>query len=137
MSKTPTSKKSWLKISQNFEERWNIPSGIGADDGTHIFTEQSSSVQDATIEIAKAQVVSMCLQWAGLNTISCMCLLELMVETQKAEFLVDGLYLKTAFDEDVSDIPNPVELPSRNKKSIVCTGDSAFPISTYTMKPFL
>lgn len=66
-----------------------------------------------------------------------MCLLELMVETQKAEFLVDGLYLKTAFDEDVSDIPNPVELPSRNKKTIVCTGDSAFPISTYTMKPFL
>ena len=33
---TPSSQKDWLAISQQFEDRWNIPHILGALDGKHI-----------------------------------------------------------------------------------------------------
>ena len=41
--KVPSSQEEWLRISQQFEERWNFPHALGAIDGKHIKIQQSKN----------------------------------------------------------------------------------------------
>ena len=45
--------------------------------------------------------------------------------------------LKKALEENLLNIPEPKQLPDRIVKTpYVCTGDDAFPLSHYMMKPY-
>ncbi|CAH2008048.1 unnamed protein product [Acanthoscelides obtectus] len=37
--KIPTSEERWLKIVEEFEEKWNFPHAIGAMDGKHVMIQ--------------------------------------------------------------------------------------------------
>lgn len=38
----PTNEESWLRIADEFEEKWNFPHCIGAIDGKHVVIQVSS-----------------------------------------------------------------------------------------------
>ena len=133
---TPRSKARWLEIANKFEERWNFPNGFDAVGGKHIVIEQPFKSG------------SHCRNYNGTDSI-----IQIAMVGPEYEFLyVDvgingrnsdgGIWsrcpLKNALEKNALNIPEPRALPGRlNKTPYVCTGDDAFPLSLYMMKPFL
>jgi hypothetical protein len=132
---TPRSKEKWLEISQKFEERWNFPNGLGAIDGKHIVMEQPFNSG------------SHYRNYKGTDSIILMAMVGPEYEFLYVDVGINGRNsdggiwsrcpLKDALERNILDIPDPTVLPGRlNKVPYVCTGDDAFPLSTYMMKPF-
>ena len=72
---TPTTNKEWLKILQNFKERWNFRNDIGAVNGKHIVLRQRKNC-GSCYQNYKWNTAFIYLLWLALNMNSCLLMLE-------------------------------------------------------------
>ena len=132
---TPTTTAKWLEISQKFLLRWNFPNGIGAIDGKHIVIEQPSNSG------------SHYRNYKGTDSVILMGMIGPEYEFLYADVGINGrnsdggiwanCSLKIALESNAINVPDPEPLPHRSKiMPFVCTGDDAFPLSKYMMKPY-
>lgn len=127
---TPNTEDAWLNISKKFLLRWNF----GAIDGKHIVIEQPSHSG------------SHYRNYKGTDSIVLMGMIG-----QEYEFLFvdvgincrnsDGgtwgnCALKFALESNRTNLPASTPLPHHLMIPYVCTGDDAFPLSKYMMKPY-
>ena len=134
-SKTPNSTGEWVKISRKFKEHWNVSNGLGGVDGKHIVSQQPKSFG------------SNYRNYKGTDSI----ILLAMVGPEYGFLFVDvGMNgrksdggnwsqsrLKNGLEKITLNLPDPTPLPGRNYPlPYVCTGDDAFPLTVYMMKPY-
>ena len=135
--KTPKTKEEWEEVSSNFASRWNFPNGIGAIDGKRIIVQQpknSGSLfydykgHNSVILLAVFGPNYECL-WASVGT-----------NGRSSDAAIwQNSDLKEALQSPGNplNLPPPKELPGREKKvPYVLTGDDAFALTRYLMKPF-
>lgn len=134
---TPNQEYKWKKIAEQFHSRWNIPNNFGAIDGKRI------------VILKPAHSGSHFHDYKGNETI-----IALVVAGPEYECLYtdvgtngrnpDGhawsrCSLKKALDnpDNPLNIPADEPLPGRvNAVPFVLTGDEAFPLSKYMLKPY-
>ena len=132
---TPSSKEEWDEISDKFNERWNFPNGIGALDGKHIVMQQPWNSG------------SRYRNYKGTDSLVLMALVGpeyefLFVEVGANGRNSDGgiwdkCALKQAIEKGTLNLPDKKQLPGRDSKlPYVITGDDAFPLKSYLMKPY-
>ena len=134
-SKTPNTTSEWVKISRKFKEHWNVSNGLGGVDGKYILSQQSKSSG------------SHYRNYKGTDSI----ILLAMVGPEYGFLFVDvGMNgrnsdggnwsqsrLKNGLEKITLNLPDPTPLPGRNYPlPYVCTGDDAFPLTAYMMKPY-
>lgn len=133
--KTPKTSDEWLKISKKFKERWNFPNGIGGVDGKHIVLQQPRNSG------------SHYRNYKGTDSIILLAMVGPEYEFLFADVGMNGRNsdggnwsqscLKRGLEENTLNLPNATPLPGRsNPVPFVCTGDDAFPLSVYMMKPY-
>lgn len=133
--KTPTSENEWIEISEKFGERWNFPNGIGALDGKHIVMQQPDKSG------------SHYRNYKGTDSIVLMAMVGPEYEFLYAEVGANGRNsdggiwdqskLKEMLEKESLNLPVPRPLPGRNANvPFVVTGDDAFPLKKYLMKPY-
>ena len=133
--KTPKTEAEWTEIAHKFNERWNFPNGSGALDGKHIVIQQPHNSG------------SRHRNYKGSDSVVLLALVGPEYEFLYAEAGVNGrnsdggiwdqCKLKKALENGTLNIPCPQNLPGRaNDVPFVITGDDAFPLKTYLMKPY-
>ena len=131
---TPKTTEQWLEIGENFYQRCDFPNGLGAMDGKHIVTEQPFNSG------------SHHRNYKGIDSIILLAMIGPEYEFPFVDVGVNGrnsdggvwskCALKDALGKNTLNIPRPTNLPGRKDLiSYICTGDDAFPFSTYMMKP--
>ncbi|XP_039763349.1 protein ALP1-like [Pararge aegeria] len=133
--KVPTTANAWLKISKEFEDRWNFPHCIGALDGKHVLLQ--APIKSGTEFYNYKQhfsIVLFALVDADYNF--------LFVDVGCQGRISDGGVFKDTqlydkIENRTLDLPESRPLSDRN----VCIpyfflGDSAFALSEYLMKPY-
>ena len=124
-----------MEISRKFEERWNFPNGLGAVDGKHIVMQQPWKSG------------SHYRNYKGTDSIILMAMVGPEYEFLFAVVGINGrnsdggiwakCSLKKALESNALNIPDPTPLPGKNiDVPFVCTGDDAFPLAKYMMKPY-
>ncbi|XP_057290913.1 uncharacterized protein LOC130613611 [Hydractinia symbiolongicarpus] len=132
---TPKTQGEWLDISRKFNERWNFPNGLGALDGKHIVIQQPPNSG------------SHYRNYKGTDSVVLMALVGPEYEFLYVEVGANGrnsdggiwdqCNLKKALDSGSLNLPEVCNLPGRNNKvPYVITGDDAFPLKNYLMKPY-
>ena len=134
-SKTPNTTSEWVKISRKFKEHWNVSNGLGGVDGKHILSQQPKSSG------------SHYRNYKGTDSI----ILLAMVGPEYGFLFVDvGMNgrnsdggnwsqsrLKNGLEKNTLNLSDSTALPGRNYPlPYVCTGDDAFPLTAYMMKPY-
>ena len=66
MPKVPQTEEEWIRISEEFEEKWNFPNCLGALDGKHIQINDLL-IRDIIISIIKVRLVLCCLHLSMLT----------------------------------------------------------------------
>lgn len=133
--KTPQSKEEWMEIAEKFERRWNFPNGLGAVDGKHIVIQQPRKSG------------SHYRNYKGSDSIILMGMIGPEYEFLFADVGMNGRNsdggnwsqspLKLALESNAINLPDARPLPGRqNAVPFVCTGDDAFPLSSFMMKPY-
>lgn len=135
--KTPSSTNEWLAIASRFEYCWNFPNGIGAIDGKRIIIQQPCNSgshyydykgHNSIILMAVFGADYQCL-WADVGT-----------NGRAADGTVwQKSILKNSFSSEgnVLNLPPPRALPGRTRQlPYVLTGDDAFGLTKYLMKPY-
>lgn len=133
--KTPKSEAEWHEISRKFEERWNFPNGIGAIDGKHIVMQQPGDSG------------SHYRNYKGSDSIVLLAMVGPEYEFLYVEVGANGrnsdggiwdqCKLKKSLEDGTLNLPPPKSLSGRNMKiPFVITGDDAFPLKNYLMKPY-
>lgn len=133
--KTPKSEAEWIEIAKKFNQRWNFPNGIGAIDGKHIVMQQPDNSG------------SHYRNYKGTDSIVLMAMIGPEYEFLYVEVGVNGRNsdggiwdqcgLKKALEKGSLNLPPPKNLPGRSLKlPYVVTGDDAFPLKSYLMKPY-
>lgn len=132
---TPKTENEWVKISEKFNARWNFPNGIGALDGKHIVMQQP--------KLSGSHYRN----YKGSDSIVLMALVGPEYEFLYAEIGSNGRnsdggiwdqgQLKKSIEDGSLNLPTPKALPGRDTKvPFVITGDDAFPLKNYLMKPY-
>lgn len=133
--KTPKTTEEWMEIAKKFQQRWNFPHGLGGVDGKHIIIQQPKNSG------------SHYRNYKGSDSIILMGMIGPEYEFLFADVGMNGRNsdggnwsqspLKLALESGALNLPEPSELPGRLRKvPYVCTGDDAFPLSTFMMKPY-
>ena len=133
--KTPNTADEWLVISEKFRERWNFPNGLGGVDGKHIVIEQPKNSG------------SHYRNYKGTDSIILLAMVGPEYEFLFADVGMNGRNsdggnwsnspLKSSLEKNTLNIPSAKPLPGRDQPiPYVCTGDDAFPLSAYMMKPY-
>ena len=131
--KTPKTTEEWMEIAEKFYVRWNFPNGLGGVDGKHIVLQQPKNSG------------SHYRNYKGSDSIILMGMVGPEYEFLFADVGMNGRNsdggswsqspLKLALESGALNLPEPTPLPGRPKKvPYVCTGDDAFPLSTFMMK---
>jgi len=132
---TPNSKEKWMEIAKKFHQHWNFPNGLGGVDGKHIVLQQPTNSG------------SHYRNYKGSHSIILMAMIGPEHKFLFADVGMNGRNsdvgnwsqspLKLALDSGLLNLPNPQPLPSRqNVVPFVCTGDDAFLLSSFMMKPY-
>ena len=132
---TPKSEESWIEIADKFNERWNFPNGLGAIDGKHIVIRQPGKSG------------SHYRNYKGTDSIVLMAMVGPEYEFLYVEVGANGRNsdggiwdrcdLKKAIEKETLNLPAPRVLPNGDcKLPFVITGDDAFPLKPYLMKPY-
>lgn len=132
----PCTEDEWLKISTDFEKKWNFPHAIGALDGKHI-SIQAPPNEGSYYYNYKGfhSIVLLALVDANYNFIyiDCGC---------NGRISDGGVYKNSSLYKAINvnhslKIPEPTPLPGRNKKIPYCIiGDDAFALNHNLMKPY-
>ena len=132
---SPKTEAEWTTISEKFNARWNFPNGIGALDGKHIVMQQPNLSG------------SHYRNYKGTDSIVLMALVGPEYEFLYVEIGSNGRnsdggiwdqgQLKKSIEDGSLNLPSPKALPGRETKiPFVITGDDAFPLKNYLMKPY-
>lgn len=132
---TPTTEDEWLKISQQFNEKWNFPNCLGALDGKHVHIK------------APKHSGSLFYNYKGMHSIVLMALADadykfLYINIGSIGRISDGdafntCSLATKLENNSLNIPKPRPLAGRNKAiPFVIVADDAFAMKPYIMKPY-
>lgn len=133
--KTPTTEEEWIALARAFEGRWNFPNGVGAIDGKRIILQQPFNAGSHYFDYKSNNSVILlaifgpkyeCL-WADIGT--------------NGRAPDGGIWqrcnMKRSFETNDLCLPPPNPLPGRKRPMpYVLTGDDAFPLTTYLMKPY-
>ena len=135
--KIPNTASEWEAIAERFKRRWNFPNGLGALDGKRIIIQQPNNSgshfydykgHNSIILLAAFGPDYECL-WANVGA-----------NGRASDATVWGTSdLKAALGSiaNPTQLPSPKPLPGRTKPvPYVLTGDDAFSLSRYMMKPF-
>lgn len=135
--KIPNTASEWETIAERFRCRWNFPNGLGALDGKRIIIQQPNNSgshfydykgNNSVILLAVFGPDYECL-WANVGA-----------NGRSSDATVWGQSdLKAALGTVINptQLPPPTPLPGRTKAvPYVLTGDDAFSLSSYLMKPF-
>lgn len=135
--KVPKTREEWLGLANKFETHWNFPNGIGAVDGKRINIQQPWNSGSHFYD------------YKGNNSIILLAAVGPEYEILWADVGTNGRAsdgtvwhksdLKQALTsaENPLNIPDATPLPGRRKNMpYVFTGDDAFALSTYMMKPY-
>ena len=135
--KLPSTPEGWLHLASLFEKRWNFPNGIGAIDGKRINIQQPGNSGSHYYD------------YKGHNSLILLAAVGPQYEILWADVGANGRVsdgtvlqkcaLKNALtaENNPLNIPQPRPLPGRRKPvPFVFTGDDAFALTTYMMKPY-
>lgn len=131
----PNTAEEWLKISKEFEEKWNMPNVIGALDGKHI-TIRAPANQGSAFYNYKGQhsIVLLALVDANYNFLY----INVGVNGRISD---GGVYwesdLSKAIKRNMLNLPKDKPLPGRNLPvPHVIVADGAFPLTRHILKPY-
>ncbi len=133
--KTPKTTEECKEIAVKFYCRWNFPNGLGGVDGKHIVLQQPKNVG---------------LNYRNYKGSDSIILTGMIGPEYEFLFTDVGMNgrnsdggnwsqspLKLALESGTLNLLDPTPLPVRLKRvPYVCTGDDAFPLSTFMMKPY-
>ena len=135
--KTPSSEEEWLQVSEMFESRWNFPNGLGAIDGKRIVIQQPPNSGSHYFD------------YEGNNSLILLTLVGPTYEIHWADVGCNGrasdgtIWNKSDLKNHLSSaenglhVPPPAPLPGRELVVLyVITGDDAFGLKTFLMKPY-
>ena len=134
--KVPSTQKEWKEVAQRFEFKWNFPNCVGAIDGKHVVMQ------------APARAGSTFFNYKGSHSIVLMAVANsdyefIMVDIGEAGRQSDGGvfangHIGYAMNNDLLGLPAPRQIsPSLEMHfPYVFTGDEAFPLKTYLIKPY-
>lgn len=136
MLQIPNSEEEWLKVAQEFEEKWNFPHAIGAMDGKHVMLQ--APVQSGTeyynykhfFSIVLLAIVDADYNFRYVD-VGCQGRI-----SDGGVFKNTSLYKK--LEEKTLKIPRPsiLQVPYALEIPYVLLADKAFALNEYTMKPF-
>lgn len=131
----PESEDDWLKIAQQYEEKWNFPHCLGAIDGKHVQLQAPINSGSNFINYKSTfSIVLLALVDADYNflyaDVGC-----------QGRISDGGVFRNTSLfqklEQDTLNIPHPNNLPGRNKPTpYVFVGDEAFALRSNLMKPY-
>ena len=134
--KAPSTQQEWKEIAQMFEFKWNFPNCVGAIDGKHVVMQ------------APPRAGSTFFNYKGTHSIVLMAVVNsdyefTIVDIGEAGRQSDGGvfangHIGYAMNNDLLNLPPPRQIsPNSNKRyPYVFTGDEAFPLKTYLVKPY-
>ena len=133
--KTPNTTEEWINIAEKFYYRWNFPNGVGGVDGKHIVLQQPKNSG------------SHYRNYKGSDSIILMGMIGPEYEFLFVDVGMNGRNsdggnwsqspLKSALVSGSLNLPDPTPLPGRSRPvPYVCTGDDAFSLSSFMMKPY-
>ena len=123
--KTPNNTDEWVKISRKFKENWDFPNGLGGVDGKYIVLQQPKSSG------------SHYRNYKGTDSIILLAMVGPEYEFLFVDIGMNGRNPDGGNWNKTLNLPDPTPLPGRNYLlPYVCTGDDAFPLTAYMMKPY-
>ena len=135
--RTPDTQEEWKDISEKFASKWHFPNGIGAIDGKRIVIQQPANSgshyydykgNNSIILLAVFGPDYECL-WASVGTNG--------RSSDAAIWQKADLKVALQNPDNPLQLPNPKALPGRKMKvPYVLTGDDAFSLTRFLMKPF-
>ncbi|XP_060877917.1 putative nuclease HARBI1 [Metopolophium dirhodum] len=133
--KMPTETNEWLKISADYEEKWNFPHCLGALDGKHILLQAPiNSGSEFFNYKGHFSIVLMALVDANYSFI--------YINAGCQGRISDGGVFKNTdlwkrLENKSLNLPEPISLPGRdNPVPYVIVADDAFSLSENVMKPY-
>ena len=135
--KVPSTEREWQILADKFESRWNFPHGIGAIDGKRVIIQQppnsgshfydykgNNSIVLLTVFGPDYQCI-----WASAGTNG--------RSPDSAIWQNCDLKMALSSADNPLNLPKPKPLPGRSMPvPYVLTGDDAFALTRYLMKPF-
>ena len=135
--RTPNKKEEWEDIASKFAAKWNFPNGIGAIDGKRILIQQPANSgshfydykgHNSIILLAVFGPDYECL-WASVGSNG--------RSSDAAIWQNADIKVSLQSADNPLQLPSPRPLPGREKTvPYVLTGDDAFPLTRYLMKPY-
>eukprot|EP00794_Sanderia_malayensis_P001700 gene1700-1894_t len=133
--KTPKTTEEWVEIAEKFYRRWNFPNRLGGVDGKHIVLQQPKNSG------------SHYRNYKGSDSIILMGMIGPEYEFLFTDVGTNGRNsdggnwsqgpLKFALESVTLNLPDATPLSGRLKRvPYVCTGDDAFHLSVFMMKPY-
>lgn len=133
---TPSTEDEWMKIVQEFNEKWNFPNCVGAIDGKHCIIQAPIKSGNDYFNNYKStfSVVLMAIVDANYNFIYA----DVGCQGRISD---GGVFRNTHFYEKLQNnelnLPHDQSLPQRQQKvPFVFIADDAFPLQTHIMKPY-
>lgn len=131
----PNTEEEWLKIADDYYDKWQFPNCIGALDGKHVTIRSPKNSGSLNFNYKKTfSIVLMALADANYKLI--------YVDVGCKGRVSDGgvfnrSSLYSAIETNALNIPPPRLLPSSNiEVPFVIVADDAFALKTYLMKPY-
>ncbi|XP_014213350.1 protein ANTAGONIST OF LIKE HETEROCHROMATIN PROTEIN 1-like [Copidosoma floridanum] len=128
------SKNRWLKMAQEFEEKWDFPHCIGAIDAVHIVMQPSSNESPSkqkSNERNSIVLLAICdanfiFTFVDMGTYGC-----------NGE-IFRASQIGCAFENNDMNLPKPSPLNENDTENFpyVLVGDEAFPLKTYLLRPY-
>ena len=135
--KVPNTEREWEVVASKFESRWNFPNGIGAIDGKRVIIQQPANSgshfydykgNNSIVLLAVFGPDYQCL-WASVGTNG--------RSPDSAIWQNSDLKKALSSVDNTLSLPKAKPLPGRSKPvPYVLTGDDAFALTRYLMKPF-
>ena len=132
----PSREEDWVKISKNFEQRWNFPNAIGAIDGKHVVIQAPAKSGSAFFNYKKTHSIVL---MAVCNANYEFTLVDIGDSGRQSDGSVyANSHLGYAIESNRLNIPKPAQLPNNSTKILpyVFVGDDAFGLKMHMMKPF-